>query len=218
MPLVYILLKPPRTLIMTLSNLTTLSLLSISVLSISLVSSFSHAQDNPHTVGLMGGVASGEYKNSKNDGDGFAQSYFFYNYQAFENYSIELGYNGAVELDGWECDDHNSGKTTCTTNDKPMFDALADEFRVDGFVVAIKTQAAISKRNSLYAKLGGQYYDYELMKKGKFIEGDDGIGAFVEAGWQYVWDNGIGINAALRYQDMGDLTLKSQNIGISYAF
>jgi hypothetical protein len=70
----------------------------------------------------------------------------------------------------------------------------------------------------LYAKLGAQYYDYEFSRNGNHLEGEDGIGVLFEAGWQYQWDMGIGMNVGLRYQDMGELTLKSQNVGISYAF
>ena len=47
---------------------------------------------------------------------------------------------------------------------------------------------------------------------------DSGTGLFLEAGWQYQWDLGIGMNVGLRYQDMGDLTFTSSNVGISYSF
>lgn len=143
---------------------------------------------------------------------------FFYNYQALEHFSVEVAYNAAIELDSWECEEKYDDKWTCDTNNKPMFGLLATEFELDGFVVAIKGQIPISQRNSLYGKLGAQYYDYSFSRNGYTVESEYGTGVLFEAGWQYQWDMGIGMNVGLRYQDLGDLTLKSQNIGISYAF
>ncbi len=194
------------------------SLAAISLLSLSLLSTYSNAQDKPHSFGLVTGAASGEYKNSSQDGDGFAQAYLFYNYQVFKNFSVEFAYNTAAELDSWECNETTEDKWTCGTNDKPMFGLLANEMQLDGFVVAIKGEAPLSKRNSLYAKLGAQYYDYKFSRNDNFVEGEDGTGVFFEAGWQYIWNCGIGMNVGLRYQDMGELTLKSPNVGISYSF
>ena len=194
------------------------SLVAISLLSLSLLSSYASAQDRPHSVGLVTGAASGEYKNSSQDGDGFAQAYFFYNYQVFDNFSVELAYNTAAELDSWECNETSDDKWTCGTNNKPMFGLRADAMELDGFVIAIKGEAPISKRNSVYVKLGAQHYDYKFTRNDNFVEGEDGTGVFFETGWQYQWDCGIGMNAGLRYQDMGELTLKSPNVGISYSF
>lgn len=195
-----------------------LNLATISLLSLSLFSSFSYAQDRPHSFGLVTGAASGEYKNSSQDGDGFAQAYLFYNYQIIDNFSVEFAYNSAAELDSWECYETIDDRWTCGSNNKPMFGLLANEMELDGFIVAIKGQAAISKGNSLYAKLGAQYYDYKFRRNDFFVEGDDGMGIFFEAGWQYQWNCGIAMNVGLRYQDMDELTLKSPNVGISYAF
>jgi len=194
------------------------TLASVSLLSLSLLSTFSYGQDRQHSYGLVTGAASGEYKNSSQDGDGFAQAYLFYNYQMLENFSVELAYNAAVELDNWECEETSDDRWSCGSNNKPMFGLLANEMELDGFVVAIKGQAPLSKNNSLYAKLGAQYYDYKFSRNDHFIEGDTGTGLFFEAGWQYRWNCGIGMNVGLRYQDMGDLTLKSPNVGISYSF
>jgi len=198
---------------MKLSMLATASLLSLSLLS-----TYSYAQDRQHSIGLVTGAASGEYKNSSQDGDGFAQAYLFYNYQVLENFSVELAYNTAVELDSWECEETSDDRWSCGTNDKPMFGLLANEMELDGFVVAIKGQAPLSKNNSLYAKVGAQYYDYKFSRNDHFVEGETGTGVFFEAGWQYRWNCGIGMNVGLRYQEMGELTLKSPNVGISYSF
>lgn len=194
------------------------ALATISLLSLSLLSTFSNAQDRQHSFGLVTGAASGEYKNSSQDGDGFAQAYLFYNYQVLENFSVELAYNTAVELDSWKCEETIDDRWSCGTNNKPMFGLLANEMELDSFVLAIKGQAPLSKNNSLYAKLGAQYYDYKFSRNDRFVEGETGTGIFFEAGWQYRWNCGIGMNVGLRYQDMGELTLKSPNVGISYSF
>ncbi len=198
---------------MKFKTLTTISLLALSISSTS-----TFAKDLKHSFGLQTGVASGEYKNSTKDGDGFAQAYLFYNYQLFNNISLEVGYNGATELDNWECEEEEDDKWTCGQNNKPIFGLAADEFVLDGFVAALKGHVAISQRNSLYGKIGAQYYDYDFRRDGDFVEGDSGTGLFIEAGWQYRWNCGIGMNVGLRYQDMDDLTFTSPNIGINYAF
>lgn len=196
-----------------------LTLAAGSLLSLSLISAAAYSQENKHTVGLVAGFASGEYKNSHNDGDGFVQSYLYYNYQVIENFSVEVAYTGAQELNTWECKEHDNDDWTCHYDDNdPIFNLAATNFDLDGFVAAIKGDISLSKRNSLYGKIGAQYYDYEFTRNDRFIEGDSGTGLLLEAGWQYRWDLGIGMNVGLRYQDMGDLTFKSSNVGISYSF
>lgn len=197
----------------------------VSLLTLALASTSALAQVKPHSYGLTTGIASGEYKNSSNDGDGFAQAYFFYNYQFADNFSIELAYARSVEIDdwSWDCDEIEEDSWKCTYDDGsgPLFNTAAEEFELDNFIVAIKADLPISERNSLYAKLGAQYYDYELYSDdsiNKFWQGDTGTGLFLEAGWQYRWNCGIGMNVGLRYQDMDDLTFVSPNVGINYAF
>ena len=194
------------------------SALSI-LLSFSIISTAVNSAESKHTVGLVAGIASGEYKNSSKDGDGFVQSYLFYNYQIVDNFSVEIGYNGATEYDGWDCKEDDNDDWTCRWSEQNnIFNMEVDDFELDGFVVAIKGNIPLSKRNSLYGKIGAQYYDYEFTGNDQYIEGDSGTGLFLEAGWQYKWDLGIGMNVGVRYQDMGDLTLSSSNVGISYTF
>jgi|LLEM01.1.fsa_nt_gi hypothetical protein len=189
------------------------------LLSLSLISTAVYCEESKHTVGLVAGIASGEYKNSSKDGDGFIQSYLFYNYQVIDNFSVEIGYNGATEYDSWDCkEDHNDNWTCSWSENNKIFNMDVDDFELDGLVAAIKGNIVISKRNSLYGKIGAQYYDFEFTGNDHYIEGDSGTGLFLEAGWQYVWDLGIGMNVGVRYQDMGDLTLTSSNVGISYSF
>ncbi|QBG36018.1 outer membrane beta-barrel protein [Litorilituus sediminis] len=213
---------------MQLKSITALSVLSLAMFSqTSLANEPLQIDDRKHSFGLVTGVASGEYKNSRSDGDGFAQAYLFYNYQLFNNFSIELAYTRAKEIDDWDwdCDEvEDDEKWVCTYEDDsdPLFNLPANELEMDGFVFAVKGHLPISQRNSLYAKVGAQYYDYDFGYDDNNIiaapKGDSGTGLFLEAGWQYRWNCGIGMNVGLRYQDMGDLTFTSPNVGISYAF
>jgi hypothetical protein len=204
-----------------------LTLASSTLLSLSLLSTAAYSEENKHTVGLTAGIANGEYKGSHHDGDGIAQAYLFYNYQAFDNISFEVAYTSANEIDDWDwdCERVSSRRVSCgyDDGDAPLFNIAAEKFDLDSFVVAIKGHTALSERNSLYGKIGAQYYDYDLYGGRSFTQsntgtGDTGIGVFVEAGWQYNWDLGIGMHVGLRYQDMNDLTLNSSNVGISYSF
>ncbi len=197
-------------------KLTTIA--TVSILSLSLFTSLSYAKEEQQSVGLVTGLSNGEYKNSTQDGDGFAQAYLFYNYKPLDNFSVEVAYNGAVELDNWDCEETSNDNWSCGSTNKPLFGLHANKFELNGVVFALKGQAPISQRNSLYGKLGAQYYDYKFYRNNHFVEGADGTGFFFEAGWQYQWDLGIGMNIGLRYQDLGELTLRSSNVGISYAF
>ncbi|GAA0813546.1 hypothetical protein GCM10009111_09090 [Colwellia asteriadis] len=193
---------------------------ALSLLSIALFSTAAFSQESKHSVGINVGIASGEYKNSSKDGDGFIQSYLYYNYQAFEHISFEIAYSGATEFDDWDCDeDEDDNSWTCSFNsNQNIFNLRANEFELNSAVIAIKGNLPISKRNSLYGKIGAQYYDYDFSLNDYNIEGDNGVGTLLEAGWQYQWDMGIGMNAGLRYQDLGDLSFISSNVGISYLF
>ena len=192
--------------------------ISALTLALSLAAGLVHGDEQKHTIAVDLSSGTGEYKGSKQDGDGFAFAYIYYNYQAFENFSLEVGYLGGTHVDDWDCDE-DEGDWTCSVNDDDnLFNLNANEFTLDSLVFALKGQFPLSQRNSLYGKIGAQYYDYDFNYKNNSLAEDDGIGVLLEAGWQYRWDNGIGMNAGIRYQDLGDITFKTRNIGISYSF
>lgn len=199
-----------------------MKLLNLATLSLLLISTASYSTDKKHTVGLNVGMANGEFKGSTNDGDGFAQAYFFYNYQAFNDISFEVAYTSAKAIDDWDwdCKEPTNALVNCNYDGgkAPLFNTAAEDFDLDGLVIAIKAALPLSQRNDLYGKAGIQYYDYDLHNSRFYSQGDSGTGSFIEAGWQYRWDLGIGMDAGIRYQDMGDLTFTSYNAGISYTF
>ncbi len=103
---------------------------------------------------------------------------------------------------------------TCRDRNDSMFNIGADELEVTNLVLAGKAAVPLLKRNSLYAKVGANFYDYEISRDDKLLLDDSDL----EAGWQYVWDFGLGMDAGDQYFDMGDLDSTSLAIGVNYQF
>ncbi len=171
-----------------------------------------------HTFGAQWGVGGADFGNSNTDGDGVLQLYGYYNYAFNQNLALELGLNVGADVDDWDCHQDSDDDWHCNSNNSSLFDLDADEVTYSNFVVAIKGTFPLSKRNSLYGKIGGQSYDYEISKRDRVVIDDSGIGAFVEAGWQYRWDFGLGLNAGFQHMNMGDLDTSVLTAGVSYNF
>jgi len=196
-------------------NSKTLPLLLTAVLSFSAA-----AQDNfkRHSIGVQGSVANAEYKNSDHDGNGIAQVYFHYNYAFDPIFSLEVGLNTGRQNDDWQCQRDNNDKWLCKEEDLSLFDLNADKVEFNNLVLAGKAQYQLTQRNSLYGKLGAQFFDYKIKQRSSVLVDDSGIGLYAEAGWQYRWDNGIGMDVGLKLITMDDLKVAGTTLGISYAF
>ncbi|MEW6990325.1 outer membrane beta-barrel protein [Colwelliaceae bacterium 6441] len=184
------------------------------------ISNFSFAEDlkKIHTVGLQLGGGGLEHKGKDTDGQGVGYSYLYYNYQFSPNYYAEVGVLGAGDVDDWQCKENANDILECYSDDSDNFEIAADDFEFGAIVFAFKTDLLLNKRNKLYAKVGAEFYDYQFELARTETIDEDGVGLLLEAGWEYRWDNGIGINSALQYHDLGDLEMSSLNIGVSYAF
>ena len=171
---------------------------------------------SPHSVGLQLGGGSMEYNDK--EGEGFGTSYLYYNYQFAPFYSLEVGLLGGTDAD-WDCK-KVSGEWECFSDDNKndTFELASDSLELGAVVVAIKTDLSLSKRNKIYGKAGFSYYHYELDLDNKEIADESGVGVMLEAGWEYRWDMGIGINVGLQHHKMSDLTFNTLNVGIGYAF
>jgi hypothetical protein len=183
------------------------------------VSSIADTLAKPHSFGVS--IASGgiEFNNSSYDGDGVAQVYGFYNYAFTENFSLEAGLNIGADVDDWECYEDRDDDWHCSTNNEDsLFGLGVDEIEYTNLVAAIKGVVPLSQRNSLYGKIGAQFYDYELSRHNRAVFKDDGVGLYLAAGWQYEWDMGIGMNVGLEKYDMDDLESTVLSIGINYNF
>jgi len=195
-----------------------LTTLASSLVLLSLSTSTFAEQQSPHSVGVQFGVGGLEYKNNDTDNDAFASSYLYYNYKFLPNYYVEVGLLGGSDIE-WDCDKTAEDWDCFSDNDKNnTFDLEADELELSALVIALKTDLSLSKRNKLYAKIGASYYDYEIiLDKTKFAD-ESGVGLVLEGGWEYRWDQGLGINVGLQYQKMGDLDINTLNAGVSYSF
>lgn len=171
-----------------------------------------------HTVGFNSGGGGLEYKGKNTDSQGVGQSYLYYNYQFMPNYYAEVALIGAVDIDDWQCKNNTSDELECYTDDSDNFELKADNFIFGSLVLALKTDMKLSERNKLYAKVGAEFYNYEFELFREKIIDEDGVGLFLEAGWEYRWDNGMGVNAAIQYHNLGDLEMETFNLGVSYAF
>lgn len=203
---------------MKLSNSLTALLLTLSAGTFSINAFADPDLESPHTVGLQVGGGSIEYKGKDTDDEGIGLSYLYYNYQFSPNYYFEVALVGAEDIEDWDCKKNANSIWECASDDDNKFGLQADNFEYEAIVLAFKTDLSLSKRNRLYAKVGVAFYDYQIDLNHTSIADEDGTGLFVEAGWEYRWDNGIGLNSSLQFQDAGDLDMDTFNIGISYAF
>lgn len=196
----------------------TLSLLLVLTSTFS-VGTIANTPAKQHSFG--GHIASGsiEFNNVSADGDGVVQVYGFYNYAFTENLSLEVGLNIGADVDDWECYEDRHDDWHCSTNNNDsLFGLDVDQVEYSNLVTAIKGVVPLSARNSLYAKVGAQFYDYELSRHNRTLFDDNGVGLYLAAGWQYAWDMGIGMNVGLEKYDMGDLDSAAFNVGMSYRF
>jgi len=178
------------------------------------------AQDNlkHHSFGVQGSLGTAEFKNSGSADNDIAQVYFHYNYAFDDIFSLELGVNSAQQYDDWKCERDDADKWSCKEKDLSLFDLNADKVEVRNLIIAGKAQYQLSQRNSLYGKLGAQFYDYKIKRRSTVLADDSGVGLYAEAGWQYRWDNGLGGDAGLKVMKMGELKVAGSTLGISYAF
>jgi len=191
--------------------------ISAVLLTVLLSSSVMAAEKSKHTLGFQVGAGGLEYNNQDTDNEGMASSYLYYNYKLSQNYYLEVGATGAEDIDDWDCDKNNSGDWECFS-DGSKLDLIADDFDYKALVIALKTDLSLSKRNSIYGKVGALFYDYEMELRSNKTVKEEGTGYMLEAGWAYRWDSGMGMNVGWQYQDASDLKLSALNVGINYAF
>lgn len=192
---------------------------SSTLLAISLcTSSLADEIKTTHAVGLQFGGGGLEYKGKNSDSQGVGHSYLYYNYQFMPHYAIEVGFLGGGDIDNWQCKENTDGFIECHSDDSDKFEFNTDSFDYGATVVAIKTDLKLSKRNKLYAKVGAEFYDYQFELNRQEIIDEDGVGLFLEAGWEYRWDGGVGVNVGIQHHNMDDLEMSALNIGVSYAF
>jgi hypothetical protein len=162
-----------------------------------------------HTIGAKFSLGSADHNNSLSSDKGVDDLYGYYNYAINHKVAIEVGFN--------EGSDGGLGfSISCCSN--------SVDLEYSNLVVAGVGSIQLSQRNSFFVKLGGQIYDYQITEYQLFTNtsqehvDESGYGVFAEAGWQYRWDFGFGLDTGLRYIDMGDLSVLAFTAGVSYQF
>lgn len=192
-------------------------LVALSLISstLAVANSTEHNELKRHTFG--GKIAVGNVELKSSPDEDYTNFYSYYNYKLNQTLSLEVGLNFGFDASDWECEDFDNG-FTCRDRNDSMFGIGADELEVTSLVLAGKAAIPLSKRNSLYAKLGANIYDYEILRDDRLLLEDSGTGVYLEAGWQYAWDFGLGMDAGLQYFDMGDLDSVTFGVGVNYQF
>lgn len=175
-------------------------------------------KNSPHSVGFQAGAGNMEYKNADAKYNIIGTSYLYYNYQFANNLYLEVGLSGAADAEDWQCERDAQNAWDCTNKNNKNLTVTADSFEYNAYVLALKGNIALSERNSLYGKIGANFYDYKLELKREKTADESGTGVFFEAGWEYRWDNNIGMNIGIKAESAGDVEIASTNIGISYQF
>jgi len=163
-----------------------------------------NASDSSHVLGGSLGYGAQEFetKNGKYDaGDSFTSD-LYYRYMLNEHWGLEAGY-----LAG-------SGGVVSA-----LVSAISDikDLSYQGVRTTVYGEYALSRGNSLYAKLGAAYtkVSYEMDKQE--MDSDD-VGFYGALGWQYRFRSGFGLNLEYQYVPMKELELQGVNFGISYRF
>ena len=177
-------------------------------------------KNEKHNIGVKAGGGGADYLGKDTDGQGVGELYVYYNYEFLSQVYVEVGVLGGGDIDSWECLEEQNNQWQCAIDgdEDDEFSLQADKLTYNGLVAALKTDLKLTQRNSLYAKAGAVFYDYELELNSDVVADKDGTGFIIEAGWQYRWDNGMGLNFSFHRQDMGDLEVVGSTFGVSYSF
>ncbi|WAL78222.1 porin family protein [Shewanella sp. DAU305] len=184
-----------------------LSLISIVVgltMASSIISTYAFAGDSAHILGGSLGYGTQEFETNSGKydaGDTFTSD-LYYRYMLNENFGFEAGYlmgTGGVA--------------------SALISGISEikDLHYQGIRTTAYGEYALSRGNSLYAKLGAAYtkVSYEMDKQE--MDSDD-VGFYGAVGWQYRFRSGFGLNLEYQYVPMKELELQGVNFGVSYRF
>lgn len=184
-----------------------LSLISFIVgltLASSIMSTNAFAGGSAHILGGSLGYGSQEFetKNGKYDAGDTLSGDLYYRYMLNEHFGVEAGYlagSGGVA----------SALVSIISEIKNL--------SYNGVRTTAYGEYALSRGNSLYAKLGAAYtqVSYEMDKQE--MDSND-VGFYGAVGWQYRFKSGFGLNLEYEYLPMKELELQGINFGMSYRF
>lgn len=109
-----------------------------------------------------------------------------------------------------------------------------DSSRADGLLIDIFTDSKVdysavllsaqlsypfAERHAGYVAIHATQYDFDVFDDGKINVSDDGTDLGFAFGWQYNFDNGLGIRAGYEVVNLGEhIDIKGFTTGINYRF
>lgn len=97
----------------------------------------------------------------------------------------------------------------------------AKDFAYAGIRTAAYAQVHASESNLFYAKLGlsaNRLTYNRIINKQEIDEHHSGVDFYGAAGWEYQFDNGLGVNLEYQYVPVQKLTVKNVFFGLNYRF
>ncbi|QFU23988.1 porin family protein [Shewanella eurypsychrophilus] len=172
-------------------------------------SQFVGADESRHYIGGTLGYGFHDFETKEHGTANFSDSItadIYYRYMVNDNFGVEVGgmsgSGGAFSIfsDIWH-------------------DVKSLSYR--GVRTSAYGKLPLSASNSLYAKAGAthQWIDYDITQdKDRLGVSETDSGFYGAIGWEFRFNNGLGLNAEYQYVPMSNLTLKSYNVGVNYAF
>lgn len=179
----------------------------LSLLALAITSTTILAQESPHVVGVQldfSAIDTEDNINTRELNDVTTAHYTLsYQYNINEYFAVGVGY-----LDG----DSNS-----FTSIVDIFTNSELEYNV--FMISVKAQYPISKRNSLYVQINALKYDYDIIDDNQSVYKNNGSDFGFSAGWKHQYDMGIGLKVGYDVLNLGDnITINGVSIEASYRF
>ena len=179
----------------------------LSLLALAITSTTTLAQESPHVVGVQldfSAIDTEDNINTRELNDVTTAHYTLsYQYNINEYFAVGVGY-----LDG----DSNS-----FTSIVDIFTNSELEYNV--FMISVKAQYPISKRNSLYVQINALKYDYDIIDDNQSVYKNNGSDFGFSAGWKHQYDMGIGLKVGYDVLNLGDnITINGVSIEASYRF
>jgi hypothetical protein len=161
-----------------------------------------------------------DHDSFSNDQDGAAQVMFYLDYYFKPGWAIEVGVNTGTNVQDWICenDDIDSDDTYCTSSNESNPGSFESDLDFSNIIIAVRYDKQVSTNSFVYAKLGAQYFDYEMTDNNAVFEEDTGTGLYSELGWKYQWSNNMNASVGYQHIAMADLTTSSVTFGVGYSF
>ncbi|PCK03382.1 MAG: hypothetical protein COA42_21210 [Alteromonadaceae bacterium] len=173
------------------------------------LSSGALAIDNPHRVGLSGGIASLDLGRGDDDATrevlDLNAVHLSVNYDYLFTKSLGLGV-GYLEGD---------------SNDFTFFISLYNDTRMeyDALYFGPRFQLPLGEVNGLYLNVNILDYNFDVIDNDQVIGSDDGTGYGASFGWNLTLRNGIGVKVGYEILNLGDdVEMKGIEAGVSYSF